>query len=210
MGSGGGRAGDRGSARRLFLRRRFHATRDNRRGFDAARGFKGTLKLKEAPITLPELAAQLKAGAQGVTSEHITISESVGGQSGLSLEGDETWAAGKLTAMRLDEKLEAIKLTMRFVDRSLYVKLPASLNQGRKPWAKATVGSTDPVLSRLASSISSIEQSASQQQYGALAESGDSLITVAVEQINQRSLRPPEVGLGNRADLGLSIPTRRL
>jgi hypothetical protein len=94
----------------------------------ASRDLKGTVTLAVTPMTLPKLAAQLKAGAQGVTSAHISMSESIGGQSALSMEGDETLAAGKLTAMGLDEKIEAINLTVRLAYGSLYVKLPASLS----------------------------------------------------------------------------------
>jgi hypothetical protein len=154
----------------------------------ASGGSKGTHKLTATPMTLSELAAQLKAGAQGMTSEHITISESFGGQSGLNLEGDETLAAGRITAMRLEEKTGATTLSMRLVDGSLYMKLPASLSQGRRPWYKLPADSPDPVLRKLASSLRSIEQSASQRQGGFLAQSADSLITVAVEQSNRTKL----------------------
>jgi hypothetical protein len=137
------------------------------------------------PMTTARLATTLVAGAKTVTSGHITLSSTYGGQKVLSAEGDETLAGGKLTAMRLDEKVGSISLTLMIVDKVVYVKMPANVVKNGKPWVKATAASTDPSLKKLASSLSSLEKSTSLGQYGAFTEAAGSLKTIAVlEQLN--------------------------
>jgi head-tail adaptor len=136
------------------------------------------------PVTPAQLASTLIAGAKSVTSAHISMSSTVGGQKVLSAEGDETLAGGKFTAMRLNETVLKVNLTILIVDRTVYVKMPAGANKGAKPWVKATVASKNPGLKQLATSISSLEQSTSPSQYGALTEVASSFKTIAVEQLN--------------------------
>jgi hypothetical protein len=136
------------------------------------------------PLTSAELAVKLEAGSRNVTSAHITLSSTVGSARVLVAQGDETLAAGKLTAMNLNEQVGPLNMTILLVDRGLYVKLPSNLNTSGKPWEKATAGSRNPVLSQLASSIASVEQSASLTQYGSLAQAATSLKTIGAEQVN--------------------------
>jgi hypothetical protein len=137
------------------------------------------------PVTPAQLAATLMAGASTVTSGHISLSSTYGGQEILSAEGDETLAGGKLTAMRMDEKVGSVSLTLMVVDEVVYVKMPASVVKNGKPWVKATASSANPSLKKLAASFSALEKSASLQQYSALTEAASSLKTIAVlEQLN--------------------------
>ena len=152
--------------------------------YDRSATTANTTAMAAAPITTPELAAKLKAGSSKVTSAHVTMSIKVGNKSVLSAEGDETLANGKLSAMRLSEKVGTLNLTIMIVDGNVYVKLPPSLNKSGKPWEKATMGSTNPVLKQLASSISSSQQSASLSQYGSFAQAAVSVRTVGIEQVN--------------------------
>src|SRR5450631_103021 len=120
-------------------------------------------------LTSAQLAVNLKSTSI-VTSAHITMSSTVGSQTILTAEGDETAAGGKLTAMNLNEQIGSSNMTILLTGGALYVKLPSSLNKSGKPWEKATAGSSNPVLKQLASTLSSIEQSASLDQYGSLAQ----------------------------------------
>jgi len=49
-----------------------------------------------APMTLVGLRAKLKAGSASVTSAHLTMSGTLGGQNYLSVQGDETLTDGNL------------------------------------------------------------------------------------------------------------------
>jgi len=137
-----------------------------------------------APMTLVGLTAKLKAGSASVTSAHLTMSGTVAGQSYLSVQGDETLSDGRLTALRLNERVAGVDLTMVIVDEALYVKLPVKARRSGKPWVKATAESTDPALRQLAFSVSALRQSASMSQYASLTESASLFRTVAVERVN--------------------------
>jgi hypothetical protein len=124
---------------------------------------------KTGSLTGVELAVNLKAGT-GLTSMHFFISSKAGSKSVLSAQGDEKLANGRLAAMRLNENVGPLNVALLLVDGQLYVKLPSNLNKSGRPWEKATAGSTNPVLKKSASTMSSLEQSASLNQYGSLAQ----------------------------------------
>jgi hypothetical protein len=134
-------------------------------------------------LTSAELAVNLKS-TSNVTSAHITMSSKLGSQTVLTAQGDEKAAGGKLTAMNLNEQIGLSNMTLLLTDGALYVKLLSKLNQSGKPWEKATAGSSNPVLRQLASTLSSLEQSASLDQYGSMAQAASSLKTVGTEQVN--------------------------
>jgi hypothetical protein len=137
-----------------------------------------------APITLVGLKAKLKAGSASVTSAHLTMSGTIRGQSYLSVQGDETLTAGKLTALRLNQKVAGLNLTMVIVDDTLYVKLPVNARKNGKPWVKATEESADPAMRQLAASVKTLRESASMSQYESLTESASLFRTVGVERLN--------------------------
>jgi hypothetical protein len=134
-------------------------------------------------LTSSELAVNLKS-ISNVTSAHITMSSKLGSQTVLTAQGQEKAAGGKLTAMSLNEQIGSMNITILLVDGALYVKLPGKLNKSGKPWEKATAGSPNPVLRQLASTLSSLKQSASLDQYGAMAQAASSLKTIGAEQVN--------------------------
>jgi hypothetical protein len=134
-------------------------------------------------LTSSQLAVNLKSTST-VTSAHITMSSEVGSQTVLTAQGDETMAGGKLTAMNLNEQIGSLNMTILLTGGVLYVKLPSSVNKSGKPWEKATAGSSNPVLKQLASTLSSIEASASLDQYGSMAQAASSLKTIGTEQVN--------------------------
>ena len=134
-------------------------------------------------LTSAELAVNLKSTST-VTSAHITMSSKLGTQTVLTAQGDETAAGGKLTAMNLNEQIGSSTMTILLTGGALYVKLPGTLNKSGKPWEKASAESSNPVLKQLASTLSSIEQSASLDQYGSMAQAASSLKTIGTEQVN--------------------------
>lgn len=119
-----------------------------------------------------------------MTSAHLTLSSTVGAKSVLAAQGDETLVDGKLTAMSLNEQAGTLNLTMLLVDGGVYLKLPRNLNQSGKPWVKATTESSSPFMRQLASSASSLKQSASLSQYTSLAEAASYLESVGTERVN--------------------------
>lgn len=135
------------------------------------------------PMTPARLATTLMAGSNTVTSGHISLSTTYGGEKVISAEGDETLSGGKLTAMRIDEKVGPASLTLMFVDKVAYVKMPASVVKNSKPWVKANASSTNPVLRKLATSLNSLEESTSLNQYSAFTQTASSLRTVAVLEL---------------------------
>ena len=134
-------------------------------------------------LTSAELAVNLKS-TSNVTSARITMSSKLGSQTVLTAQGVEKAAGGKLTAMSLNEQIGSLNMTMLLTGGALYVKLPSSVNKSGKPWEEATAGSTNPVLRQLASTLSSLEQSASLDQYGSMAQAASSLKTIGTEQVN--------------------------
>jgi len=134
-------------------------------------------------LTSAQLAVNLKS-TSSVTSAHITMVSKLGNKTVLTAEGDEKAAGGKLSAMRLNEQVGSSNVTILLVGGALYVKLPGTLNKSGKPWEKATAGSSNPVLKQLASTLSSIQQSASLDQYGSMAQAASSLKTIGTEQVN--------------------------
>jgi hypothetical protein len=134
-------------------------------------------------LTSAELAVKLKS-ASNVPSAHITVSSKVGSQTVLAAQGDETAADGRLTAMSLNEQAGSLDMAIVLTGGALYVKLPSELNTSGRPWEKATAGSSNPVLRQLASSISSLEESASLDQYRSMAQAATSLRTLGTEQVN--------------------------
>jgi len=142
---------------------------------------------KTAAMAVQLTSAQLAVNLQStstVTSAHITMVSKLGNKTVLTAEGDEKAAGGKLSAMRLNEQIGSSNVTILLVDGALYVKLPGTLNKSGKPWEKATAGSSNPVLKQLASTLSSIQQSASLDQYRSMAQAASSLKTIGTEQVN--------------------------
>jgi hypothetical protein len=96
-------------------------------------------------LTSAELAVNLKS-TSNVTSAHITMSSKVGNQTVLTAQGYETAAAGKLTAMSLNEQVGSLDMAILLTGGALYVKLPSEMNTSGRPWEKADVGSPNPVV----------------------------------------------------------------
>lgn len=134
-------------------------------------------------LTSAELAVNLKS-TSNVTSAHITMSSKLGSQTVLTAQGVEKAAGGRLTAMNLTEQIGSLNMTILLTDGALYVRLPSKLNTSGKPREKATAGSTNPALRQLAFTLSSLEQSASLDQYGSMAQAASSLKTIGTEQVN--------------------------
>jgi hypothetical protein len=134
-------------------------------------------------LSSAELAANLKS-TSSVTSAHISMSSKLGSQTVLTIQGVEKAAGGKLTAMNLNEQIGSSNMTILFTGGGLYVKLPGKMNESGRPWEKATAASPNPVLAQLASALTGLEQNASLDQYGSLAQAASSLKTVGPEQVN--------------------------
>jgi hypothetical protein len=134
-------------------------------------------------LTSAELAVNLKSMSK-VTSAHITMSSKLGSQTILTAQGDEKAVGGKVTAMNLNEQIGSMNMTILLTGGALYVKLPSTLNKSGKPWEQAAAGSSNPVLAHLASTLSSLEQSASLDQYGSMARAASSLKTIGTDQVN--------------------------
>jgi hypothetical protein len=89
------------------------------------------------PLTLTELAVKMKAGSS-LTSAHFTVAAKVGNTSILNAKGDETLADGKLTAIRMNERVGSLNVAVIMVDQTVYVSLPGNVNQSANPPAEST------------------------------------------------------------------------
>jgi hypothetical protein len=134
-------------------------------------------------LTSAELAVNLKS-TSSVTSARITMLSKLGNQTVLTAQGDETAAGGKLSAMKLNEQIGSSNMTILLTGGALYVKLPGTLNKSGKPWEKADTGSSNPALRQLASTLSSLKQSASLDRYAAMTQAASSLRTIGTIQVN--------------------------
>jgi hypothetical protein len=119
-----------------------------------------------APSSSPDdsgvhLGAQLGQGLASARTAHIQLAVGVAGQAILA-NGKEKLSGGKLVALSLAETIpQAGELDLIIVSGKTYVKLPAALQTGPKPWLLVRPGSSNPTVQALATSLASSQESAS-------------------------------------------------
>lgn len=88
------------------------------------------------------------------------------GTVGLTGSGDEAIAEGKLQSLNLTENVpSAGKLRIVMTGGKTYLQLPESLSHSTKPWVLVTPTSTNPVIRQLATTLDSVRQTASLDQF---------------------------------------------
>jgi hypothetical protein len=114
------------------------------------------------PTDAHGLAAVLTAGAATVTSAHIELNVTAGGQQ-ITGAGDEQLKCGKLTGLDISESLPggAGDFELIITGGKSYAKLPPASNPTSKPWVLVTPDSSNPTIAQLANSLQSTEASAS-------------------------------------------------
>lgn len=126
----------------------------------------------------------MKQGLASTRSAHIELKISAAGQA-ITGSGDEKLTDGKLSAMNMTEELGSVgSLQLIIVGDKVYVKLPSSLNKSGKPWQLVTANSSNPVLKQLATTLSSIRNSASLGSTAAFAAAAKSVTPKGSEQTN--------------------------
>jgi hypothetical protein len=129
-----------------------------------------TVRAASAPTDAPGLAEFLRNGTAGIHSAHLTLSVTAAGVT-IDAEGDETLDAGRLRSLDLSEDVPgAGRLRVVVVGGETYVRLPEQLRTAGGPWVRVTPDSSDPVVRQLASSLSSVADSGSLDQYTAFTE----------------------------------------
>jgi hypothetical protein len=84
----------------------------------------------------------------------------------ISGAGNELMAHGKLQAIDLTETVPPVGEMRIVVDAGkTYLKLPPALDHTGKPWQLVSPASTNPVLRQLGSTLQSVQQSASLDQF---------------------------------------------
>jgi hypothetical protein len=80
--------------------------------------------------------------------------------------GDELLAKGKLRALDLTETVPPVGELRIIIDAGkTYLKLPTTLNHTGKPWVLVSPTSTNPVVRQLESTLRSVQQSTSLDQF---------------------------------------------
>jgi hypothetical protein len=117
------------------------------------------------PTDAVGLAALLRQGLSSVTSTHVTLDISAAGQR-IQGEGDQKLVDGAVQAIDLTQEIGSFgRLRVIIVDRSTYAQLPPELNQSGKPWVLVTQNSSNPTVRTLATSLESVQNSASLEQF---------------------------------------------
>ena len=141
-----------------------------------------------APISGTALASKMHAGAASLRSAHVVLTTTAPGQ-GVTAQGSERFASGKLAALDLTERLGAgtsgLSIGVRLAGNSIYIKLPpeAGLPPG-KPWVNLSAAGSDPTLSQLASSVQSSIANASVDGYTAFAHAATNVKDLGPATVN--------------------------
>ena len=139
------------------------------------------------PAAPAELAALLQKGLQATTSLHLDLAVTTSGQQ-ITGAGDESIAAGKLTAADISETIpSAGTLRLIIVNTTVYVMLPASLqseNTTGKAWVVADPNSTNPVAKQIGSTTASIISQSSIDSYSVFVTAADSVKLDGSDTIN--------------------------
>lgn len=116
------------------------------------------------PATSPlatELFARLSAGLKKVTSAHVAVTTTLGGET-ITAAGDEALANGTLTAADITENVPGQgSVRLIIFNAKTYAQLPASMNHSGKPWVLVSTNSGDPVIKELAATLDQLKSSAS-------------------------------------------------
>ncbi|MFC4000450.1 hypothetical protein ACFS2C_21335 [Prauserella oleivorans] len=98
------------------------------------------------PAKLAEAASQQTAASK---SSKFTMQMNMAGQQ-MSAQGEGSYA-GENTAVAMTMDMAGQQMEMRFVDQTMYMKLPQQLSAqtGGKPWVKISAEGTDPLSQQL-------------------------------------------------------------
>lgn len=152
------------------------------------------------PTTASALAAKLKAGILTIRSTHLTLNESIAGQT-LSGAGDEVVAQGKVSALSLRLSVPQLgTLQVLRTGSDTYLKLPAAQRTSDKPWVLVTETSSNPVVRAMAGSLSTADQ---------LAGLDSAAIFVAATR-NLKYLGPTTVAGASVGHYSLTVDVTRL
>lgn len=117
------------------------------------------------PTDAAGLAGELQASNASVRSAHLTMSVAAGTTT-ITGAGNELLAEGKLQALDLTETVPPLGELRIVIDAGkTYLRLPAALNHTGKPWVLVSPTSTNPVVRQLESTLRSVEQSTSLDQF---------------------------------------------
>ena len=133
------------------------------------------------------LQTVLRSGATSLKTAHLDMTVDAAGQS-LTASGDEKLSGGKLKAMDLSEQIgTAGTIRIVIVDGKTYAQLPQSAGTTAKPWVLVTTDSTNPVVASMASTLQSVQQSASVDQYSAFAQAAVGVVPQGAEKVGEAS-----------------------
>lgn len=119
------------------------------------------------PTDAAGLAQLLEKSNASVSSAHLTMTVAAGSVV-ISGVGNELLSQGKLKAMDLTETVPKVgELRVLIAAGKTYLKLPASVNHAVKPWVLVSPTSSNPVVRRLGTTLQSIEQTTSLDQFTA-------------------------------------------
>ncbi|EWC58185.1 putative lipoprotein precursor [Actinokineospora spheciospongiae] len=120
--------------------------------------------------SLKSLAAAVKDKSTNAKSAHVTMTGSAGGQT-IDGEGDFSFA-GADTAMQMTMSTPGGDMTMVFVDKAIYMKMPTELTPG-KPWVKFSAGGDDPLSQMLGDSLDSMTGADPREALAKMVDAGE-------------------------------------
>jgi hypothetical protein len=108
-----------------------------------------------------ELFARVSAGLTKVTSAHVAITSTLGGET-ITAAGAETLANGSLTAADITENVPGQGgYRLIIVNGKTYAQLPPGMNHSGKPWVLVSTNSADPLIRTIAATLGQLISSAS-------------------------------------------------
>jgi hypothetical protein len=135
------------------------------------------------PTDAAGLAAFLLDGTASIRSAHLELEVDAAGNK-ITGTGDETLSDGRADAFDLTETIPGVgDIRVLMTEGQTYVQLPAGLNPSDKPWLLISAESTNPVVQQLATSLQSVTESSSLDQYTAFTQAA-TVRLVGSEQVD--------------------------
>jgi len=119
------------------------------------------------PSDAAGVSALLRDSTSTIRSAHLDMTISAAGMT-LTGQGDETAAAGKMQSLDLTENVPQLgALRVIIANGKTYLQVPTSVSHATKPWVLVSPTSSNPVVRRLATTLQSVQQAASLNQFSA-------------------------------------------
>jgi hypothetical protein len=102
------------------------------------------------------LGTAVEASEQTITSAHLHFDAAVVGQH-ITADGNETVSAGVASTLDITEQASGQTVQLLCLEDGVFIRLPAVLNPGAKPWIRASADSQNEIVQQLYGSVGELE-----------------------------------------------------